>query len=237
MDRAISSYTPTITALRYARRSAPAASSPAVIVAMPTTPGLRDQGRLPFVRQEAEMLARRLPDSVSIIEPDPLSEARTDIVPTLANVLAQLTTCPVAHFACHGLNDPADPSRSHLLLHDHDSAPFTVAALAPLRLDHAQLAYLSACETALSASDRLIDEAIHLTSAFQLAGYRHVIGTLWPIGDSDITVGIAETFYAGLTSSLDVSRAARALHHAVRDVRDAYPQTPTLWAAHIHTGA
>jgi tetratricopeptide (TPR) repeat protein len=237
MDRVISSYTPTITALRYARRSAPTASSPVLIVAMPTTPGLRDQGRLPFVRREAELLARQLPDSVTIIEPDPLAAIRADAVPTLANILAQLTACPVAHFACHGLNDAADPSRSRLLLHDHDSAPFTVAALAPVRLDHAQLAYLSACQTAISADTRLIDESIHLASAFQLAGYRHVIGTLWPIGDSDITVRIAEAFYAGLTPSLDVSRAARSLHHAVRDVRDDYPQTPALWAAHIHTGA
>lgn len=45
------------------------------------------------------------------------------------------------------------------------------------------LAYQSACETALTGKARLLDEAIHLTSAFQLADYPHVIGTPWPIDD------------------------------------------------------
>ncbi len=30
--------------------------------------------------------------------------------------------------------------------------------------------------------------------------------------------------------------AAYALHSAVRGLRDRYPRTPTLWAAHIHSG-
>ena len=49
-----------------------------------------------------------------------------------------LPGCPIAHFACHGFSDPDDPSKSLLLLHDHDSAPLTVASLAPVNLDQAQ---------------------------------------------------------------------------------------------------
>lgn len=64
-----------------------------------------------------------------------------------ANVLALLPSCQIAHFACHGRSDPADPSRSLLLLHDHESDPLTVASLVPVKLDQAQLAYLSACRT------------------------------------------------------------------------------------------
>ena len=73
---------------------------------------------------------------------------------------------PIVHFACHGATNPSDPSQSLLLLQDHDSAPLTVASLAPVDLGQAQLAYLSACETALTFAPGLIDEAIHLTTAF-----------------------------------------------------------------------
>ena len=84
-----------------------------------------------------------------------------------------------------------------------------------------------------------MDEAIHLTSAFQLAGSRHVIGTLWEVGDA-LTVDIAASFYRNLgagTGALDADNAAYALHQAVHAVRGAYPQTPSLWASYLHAGA
>ena len=253
IDRVISSYTPTVTALRHARRPAPpptrqSGAQPALIVAMPTTPGLPDHGQLRFVREEARLIADRLPGAVTLTEPDPadsddMSGATIDpdTAPTRANVLARLTAAPAAHFACHGVSDAADPSSSRLLLRDHRDVPLTVSALASVHLDHAQLAYLSACDTALSTSAQLIDEAIHLASAFQLAGYPHVIGTLWTINDY-IAVQIADAFYAALTnnaagSGFDASDAAMALHEAVRTVRNTLPGTPSLWASHIHAGA
>lgn len=253
IDRVISSYTPTITALLHARRPAPpltgeGATHPALIVTMPTTPGLEDHGQLRFVQEEARMLASRLPGAIILTEPDPANgddasraASDPDAIPTRANVFAHLATCPIAHFACHGTNNPADPSSSRLLLHDHRDAPLTVSALGSAHLEHARLAYLSACDTALSTSTQLIDEAIHLASAFQLAGYPHVIGTLWAIDDY-VAVQIAETFYAALIEkgsdlALDASYAAIALHEAIRAVRDTFPTTPSLWASHIHTGA
>ncbi|MCX4791748.1 MULTISPECIES: CHAT domain-containing protein [unclassified Streptomyces] len=162
-------------------------------------------------------------------------------------VLDHLPHCPIAHFACHGASHPTDPSQSLLLLHDHQSDPLTVASLAPVRLDHAQLAYLSACRTAAIDTANLADEAIHLTSAFQLAGFPHVVGTLWEI-DDQIAVTVADTFYTHLRTpdgTIDTSRAARALHQAVRGVRDGHDlpgqldrtRTPFLWAAYLHAGA
>ena len=85
----------------------------------------------------------------------------------------------------------------------------------------------------------LLDEAIHLTSACQLAGFPHVVGTLWEINDA-VSAEVAAMFYAGLRTedgSLDTSRAARALHGAVRLLREQYPGTPSMWAAYIHAGA
>lgn len=238
MDRVISSYTPTIRALSHARRRPPAAADAlrALIVAMPTTPQVA--GRLRHVQAEAEMLRTYLFHPVLLTEPAP-GTAPTAPLPTKANVLSRLAACPIAHFACHGANDPADPSRSRLLLHDHDSDPLTVASLAPVRLDHVQLAYLSACGTAVTDTIDLADEAIHLTSAFQLAGYPHVIGTLWEIDDM-VAVEVAEHFYQALQSDRhtpDVSRSAHALHQAIRATRNKYPALPSLWAAYLHAGA
>jgi CHAT domain-containing protein len=56
-----------------------------------------------------------------------------------------------------------------------------VASLADVQPHRAQLAFLSACQTARNPARDLLDEAIHLASAFQLAGYPHVVGTLWSV--------------------------------------------------------
>ncbi|MFJ9610463.1 CHAT domain-containing protein [Kitasatospora sp. NPDC101176] len=253
MDRVVSSYTPTVRALRHAReRARTAASSPAarnLIVAMPTTPGLPDHGRLHYVEDEVAVLRERLPDAVLLREPEPGDGPahREPSVPTRARVLDQLPDCAIAHFSCHGSSDPADPSRSLLLLHDHAEAPLTVGRLASVALDGARLAYLSACRTAAIDTSELLDEAIHLTSAFQLAGFPHVIGTLWEI-DDQMAVTVARLFYAGLGADgarPDPDRSARALHRAVRRVRDGhglpapltFNDSPWLWAAYLHAGA
>ncbi|MGQ4336321.1 CHAT domain-containing protein, partial [Streptomyces hayashii] len=270
MDRAVSSYTPTVRALGYARErsSSPAARPPAaprsLIVAMPTTPGLPGGGRLGFVDAEVAMLRSRLPDPVLLREPEPTGAAAAPAaaapaatgtaatgtaaaLPTKANVLAHLPECTIAHFACHGAGDLADPSKSLLLLHDHTDDPLTVAGLAPVALDRTRLAYLSACGTAVVDTPALRDEAIHLTSAFQLAGIPHVIGTLWEI-DDQTAVTVADLFYAGLrvgAAGEDCAESARALHAAVRRLRDGHglpapfdrTRAPLLWAAHVHAGA
>jgi CHAT domain-containing protein len=124
---------------------------------------------------------------------------------------------------------------------DHKESPFTVATLIPARLPHAQLAFLSACQTARNEDLNLLDEAIHLTSAFQLAGFPHVIGTLWPILDS-VSVDVAVGFYTRLSSVPDVltvADSAQALHDTIRELRDrpGYAAFPSRWAAYIHAGA
>ncbi|KAF5668796.1 hypothetical protein FDENT_11727 [Fusarium denticulatum] len=46
------------------------------------------------------------------------------------------------------------------------------------------------------ASDKvqLLDESPDLTSAFQLAGFRHVVGTLWAVSDQPC-IDVAKEFY------------------------------------------
>ncbi|WP_405717347.1 tetratricopeptide repeat protein [Streptomyces sp. NBC_01537] len=241
LDRVVSSYTPTIAALGYARQhtAPPPAQAQTLIVAMPSTPGLPHQGRLPEVAREATRLQARLPHPILLTEPDTDSPGTGDQIPTKTAVFARLAETTIAHFACHGFSHPTDPSQSLLLLHDWQEDPLTVATLSPVSLDHARLAYLSACSTTLTRNQQLLDESIHLTAAFQLAGFPHVIGTLWQINDT-YAADIADTFYTRLTDSeknVDTDRAAHALHTTIRALRDQLPLTPSLWAAHLHAGA
>ncbi|MCX4769808.1 CHAT domain-containing protein [Streptomyces sp. NBC_01285] len=245
MDRVVSSYTPTIRALQHARRHR--APVPRVhrslIVAMPTTPGI--EGRLEHVQVEAELLSYLLPRPTLLMEHDKAAgnAPHSDSVarPTKDRVREHLPYCGIVHFACHGAHDPADPSQSFLLLHDYKRDPLTVESVTGMKVEVAQLAYLSACRTAFMGSMELIDESLHLTSAFQLAGFPHVIGTLWEIND-EVASYVAADFYAELgaaaesTGNVDTDGAAVALHHAVRRVRDQFPATPYLWAAHLHAG-
>jgi CHAT domain len=238
MDYVISSYTPTVRALRYSREHTVAReiTPRSLIVAMPSTPGLPGLGKLVHVAAEAARLSELLPNPVTLIEDDGTDE---DNAPTKIGILNLLPEVQVAHFACHGHSNPADPSQSFLLLRDHSSDPLTVASLVPVSLGQAQLAYLSACSTAITSSPELADEAIHLASAFQLAGFPHVIGTLWEINDY-IAVTVAERFYTCLraeSGEIEAGRAARCLHAAIRTIRNRRPNTPFLWASYLHAGA
>lgn len=124
---------------------------------------------------------------------------------------------------------------SRLLVHDHLDHPLTVAGISRLDLSGADLAYLSACGTARSGFT-VMDEGLHLAGGLQLAGFRHVVGTLWEIEDT-LSVRIAEQVYEGLGAPRPVAdRAPYAVREAVRGIRDRYPRTPSLWAAHIHVG-
>lgn len=232
LDRAISSYTPTLAALRHAR-SAPFVPQVdrALVVAMPTTPGA---GPLLSASEEIRAPQALWPNPIVFVE-GPTVSAHT---PTKAGVLAALPHCTIAHFSCHGASDPIDPSNSRLLLHDHQIDPLTAASLTTVNLTYARLVYLSACRTAFSSTLDLIDESVHLASAFQLAGFQHVIGTLWEIEDG-AAARTATCFYGALSAedgSLHTHRAAHALHHAVRATRDQFPMTPSLWAGFVHAG-
>ncbi|MGC8918475.1 CHAT domain-containing protein [Streptomyces sp. PG2] len=98
---------------------------------------------------------------------------------TVDAVRAALTSHASVHIACHAASDPDDPSAGHLLLHD---GRLSLLDLSGLELSGVRLAVLSACETSLGAP-RIPDESLHLVSAFQLAGYPQVVGTLWQVND------------------------------------------------------
>ncbi|TNC26421.1 CHAT domain-containing protein [Amycolatopsis alkalitolerans] len=222
LDRVVSSYTPTVRALLHSRARPAAPKRTTMAVAVPETPG---HAALPETVREATALAVAFPG------PPPLSGEAA----TRQAVCDALPGAAIAHFACHASSDPDDATASHLLLHD---GPLTVTEISRLRLDHAELAYLSACATA-RGSTVLADEAVHIASAFQLAGYAQAIGTLWEVRDST-AARIAEDFHRELAATIDDPvrpAGALALHTAVRRLRGEPDSRPWEWAAYVHAGA
>jgi len=215
IDHAVSSYTPSILALGHARRGTSARDTrKPLIVGVPEAAGYR---ALPGAAAEATQVAHHLRTG----QP-PLLGARA----TRAAVMAALRDCSWAHFACHATTVD-NPSDSHLVLHD---GPLSVREISSLQVRGAHLAYLSACTTAFGGTD-LVDESIHISSAFQLAEFTHVVGTLWPVDDAAAQL-VADLTYA----SLPHASPAEAVHRTARHLRRRYPDNPLLWAAHLHAG-
>ena len=231
------SYTPTIKALLYARSCASKAAkvknseSSILIVTMPTTP---EHESLPGVDHETVAIQQMTKDC----------NIKTLESPTAAQVLNDVSEFDIVHFACHGSVDPKDPSNSHLLLQRSGLSGLQVDKLTVSEISKKNtrgrtwIAYLSACSTAGVEAKLLADECLHLSSAFQVAGFAHVIGSLWP-ADDDMCVHLAKSFYCSLTEfgTKHSNRAvAEALRNAILDIRAESPD-PRLWAPFIHSGA
>jgi tetratricopeptide (TPR) repeat protein len=250
-SRAVSSYTPTIKALQYSqgRASTPTSISPkrdawrALIVTMPTTPRA---GSLKGTKKEKAEVTKALEPFVSV---ESLEH------PDAASTIAQLQECNVAHFACHSVSDPSDPSKSGLILQKTGNRTgelqqdiLSVQAVSQTHLSQAEIAYLSASSTAQNKVTWLSDEVLHVVSGFQVAGFRHVVGCLWP-SDDMVCVEVARSFYVrlfqGTAAKADDNRAeddravALALHRAVVKVRESeeYRKRPLSWAQYVHFGA
>jgi CHAT domain len=224
MDRVVSSYTPTLRALIHARQRQSqddGTSLPhTLIVAMPKTPHQQD---LPAAATEVENYKRIFPEARVLTSTEASRHA----------VMEQLRHCSWVHFACHGSHDASKPSASSLHLFD---GPLSAAEISRLRIENGEFAFLSACRTS-QASTRITEESLTLASAMSLAGYRHVIGTLWSIEDS-LAPFVAKAVYAALTqnSTTDAADAATALHATQNALRTMRPDAPSLWAPYIHVG-
>lgn len=219
LDRVISSYTPTLRALVHARqRTAGPASDRLLTVCVSAAPG---HPELPGAAAEVAAIAAHT-------ETTRLADGNA----TVPAVLEQLGRHSWAHFACHGVQDLDNPSRGRLVLHDR---PLAIHEIASMRLRNAEFAFMSACDTA-RAGTHLADEAITVAGAMQLAGYRHVVGTLWSIQDTVAAEAAVRLYEAMPRPGEPATAAAAALHDTVRSLRELFPHQPALWAAYVHLG-
>ncbi|KAF5557185.1 hypothetical protein FPHYL_7774 [Fusarium phyllophilum] len=216
IDRVVSSYASSIRAIMRGRqKDLPSSFSSkaiprALLVGMQHTP---ESGSLSYANKEIDIV-QKLCESAGLdtVQPRPRKQ----------EVCGSLLHCQVFHFAGHGYTDENDPSNSHLRLEDWKEDPFRVADLQRMNLrEHAPfLAYLSACGTGQMKRYNLVDESIHLISAYQLAGFRHVIGTLWKVSDQ-CCVDIARTTYEAMRDlGISDDSVSWGLHRASRELRD-----------------
>jgi CHAT domain-containing protein len=155
---------------------------------------------------------------------------------TIDNVQQGMRDSTWVHFACHGVQNTTKPTESALLL--AGSSRLTLSSIIQLNLPQAEFAFLSACHTA-TGQKRLEEESIHLAAGMLLAGYRGVIATMWTIGDQDAPQ-VASDIYEHLFKALppDPTRAAEALHLAVRKLREESGRKTSFfhWVPFIHIG-
>jgi CHAT domain-containing protein/tetratricopeptide (TPR) repeat protein len=227
MDYAISSYAPSLRALLYATERGPKqylnqrCDARVLVVKMSET--------LAHVEEEANTL-KGIALSVS------MHTTELD-VPTTTEVLKQLPLHNLVHFACHAIIDPEVPSNSHFLLSD---GKLTVQQILKTYSAEPDVAFLSACSTAECGDARLVDESIHIASAFLVLGFKQIIGTLWE-GSDRACMEISNRFYEKLLgedeSKWDGSwKATLALHHAVKELQKLQPKHALIWAPFVAFG-
>jgi hypothetical protein len=223
LDRVISSYTPTLRALRDAMKGRTDVSPGAGRLLFVGVPEAPDQ--LPMaedVAREHDFLIEHFPGDLTVL-------SGRDA--TVAAVQAAMPGHRWIHLSCHGYQDLHDPSAAGLELSD---GILTVTRLSSARYA-GDLAFLSACRTAAGGVD-LPDEVITLAAALNYTGYRNVVATLWSVDPAVAAHMTAAVYTAMITNSgFEPDRSAAALHKAARALRDDGRPLDD-WLPFTHTG-
>ncbi|CCM00043.1 uncharacterized protein FIBRA_02069 [Fibroporia radiculosa] len=226
-DFVISSYTPTLSALALPSHEGTTANTMCLaVVPQPASDGLT---RLPGAQIEIGHIKTMLQSSPST----PVSLVES--IGTVDDVLTKMKESDWIHIACHGVQNAHSPLDSgivlaggrHLMLRD-------VIKLARRR---GGLAFLSACQTATGNED-LPKEAVNLATGMLLAGYGGVVSTMWSIKDSDAPE-VVKSVYEQLFQDgnlPDYRQAAKALHYAVKRLREEHNVPFVSWASFVHIG-
>lgn len=221
-DFVVSSYTPSLSAL-LSSPHVPKSFSGILAVGQTSTLGLSS---IPGTVAELSRIQERF-QGLPATQLDE-TEATPDAV------LASMEGSSWVHFACHANQDMDDPTRSAFYLYN---GMLDLAAISRKQLKNADLAFLSACQTA-TGDKALSDEAVHLAAGMLMAGFRTVIATMWSIGDEDAPL-IAEKVYEHLLEGgkPDARKAAVAVHKATECLRAKVGLKEIVkWAPYIHIG-
>jgi CHAT domain-containing protein/tetratricopeptide (TPR) repeat protein len=191
-----------------------------------TDPLHRDFRRLPFTAQEAAAIAAQFPAK----DVDEL----IGVTATRDRLLAlDWSQYRFIHIATHGVADAQVPALSALILGSYDAGgavtdrEVRVADMELQRLT-AEVAVLSACETALGTEVRS-EGLVGMSSTMLARGARAVVASLWPVPD-EIGARLMTDFYQHMLhdsmppeAALSAVMRSMASHERSAD--------PALWAA------
>ncbi|KAL0568252.1 hypothetical protein V5O48_013740 [Marasmius crinis-equi] len=157
-----------------------------------------------------------------------------DVDATAERVLNGMATYSWIHLACHASQNLTNPLDSAFLLSDRS---LKLSEIATRALPHAELAFLSACQTATGDAEAT-DEAVHLAAGMLVIGFRSVVATMWSVRDSDAPI-VADAFYQRLFSGgkPNVGMSGIALHHATMALRESVGAEEFMsWVPFVHFG-
>jgi CHAT domain-containing protein/Flp pilus assembly protein TadD len=192
-----------------------------------TRTGLRWR-HLPESRREVERIGALFPEGERKVYVD------RDATEERAKALGR--DARIVHFATHGFVDDRSPFDSGLVLaipeqfvEGHDNGLLQVWEIfQSVRLD-ADLVVLSACETGLGEI-RGGEGIIGLTRAFQYAGARSVVASLWRVDDK-ATADLMELFYRHLRAGSPKDEALRAAQLEMLARPGGSAAAPYFWAS------
>jgi CHAT domain-containing protein/Tfp pilus assembly protein PilF len=196
---------------------------------------------LPATRTEVNDIAGVFGTKTGVFLGEQATEESAKRVPAATRVL---------HFACHGLLDEDFPLTSALALSlrlepgaGQDNGLFQAWEIFEGMRLHADLVTLSACETALGREVGG-EGLIGLSRAFQYAGARTVLASLWSVADES-TAALMQHFYENLKRALPKDEALRQAQLALLHTgRGDHPgagaaadfSNPFFWAAFEFNG-
>ncbi|THU76030.1 TPR-like protein, partial [Dendrothele bispora CBS 962.96] len=229
-DFAVSSYTTTLTTMLGSGSKPKQGLTKTPNVLIVSQPGTGEES-LPSIAQEVEVIQSHTSTNHTC--------HLTNEFATVEAVLGEMSKHEIIHFACHGIQDMENPLNSAFALY---GGRLDLNTLMRLSLKNAELAVLSACETA-TGNEKLPEEAVHLAAGMLAIGYSSVIATMWSIHDPDAPL-IADKVYANLLGHCDNSESqkekltpAYALHEAVKHLRREVGEMNFVrWVPFIHLG-
>ncbi|KAH6876656.1 CHAT domain-containing protein [Coprinopsis sp. MPI-PUGE-AT-0042] len=234
-DYAVSSYTPTVSALITrvkGDRERKAGDTRLLLVSVPEAEGLK-----PIHGTTKEVRALCNFATANDINNLPLEGEEA----TAEKVMEEISKATIVHFACHGSQNGADPMRSCFSLQDQN---LELATIIKANLKNADLAFLSACQTG-TGDQKLSNEAVHLAAGMLAAGFRGTVATMWGINDAHAPK-VSEDFYRNLVErgkakggGIDGEDAAFALHYATQELKKRLggaEKSFLTWVPYVHYG-